>query len=192
VLETLALAGAFDSLMTSAAPQEARRTAMFRLGVLAGASPPGRRALLVPAVDTPDLPLLTDVECLRLDVATKGLSEAGRHPMDLWRTRLRDLGCVTPGELRHGTTARVAGLVVARQKPPTAKGVAFYVLEDHHWRAQVVIGPELWEAHRQLLRDAQALIVEGRVDVQGHARTVRAERIAELDTSVPVDEDDPT
>ncbi len=78
----------------------------------------------------------------------------------------------------------MAGLVAARQKPPTAKGVAFFVLEDHHWRVQVVIGPELWEAHRQLLRDARALVVEGVADVQGHARAVRAERLSELPVDV--------
>lgn len=63
---------------------------------------------------------------------------------------------------------------------PTAKGFAFYVLEDAGARVQVVISPDLWEVHRVLLRDARALVMRGQVTRQGGAVTVRAGALAEL------------
>ena len=109
-----------------------------------------------------------------------GVSAAGRHPLDAHRARLRDLGCEALAGLKPGTSGWAAGVIVARQRPPTAKGFAFYVLEDATGRAQAIISPDLWEAHRALLRDARALIVRGQVTRQGRAVTVRVEALAEL------------
>ncbi len=117
-------------------------------------------------------------ELLDLDLTTTGLSASGRHPLDAHRTRLRDLGCVPLGNLRHGQSAWTAGLVVARQRPPTAAGFAFYVLEDGFHRVQAIISPDLWEAHRQLLRDAAILIVQGTAQVNGRSVTLRVERLS--------------
>jgi len=63
--------------------------------------------------------------------------------------------------------------VVARQKPPTAKGYAFLVLEDGPHRLQAVIPPEVWERHYALLRDGEALLLEG-VYQGGSLRVERA------------------
>lgn len=71
-----------------------------------------------------------------------------------------------------------AGLVVARQRPPTAAGFAFYVLEDGFHRVQAIINPGLWEAHRQLLRDAAVLIVQGVAQVNGRSVTLQVERLS--------------
>lgn len=81
--------------------------------------------------------------------------------------RLHELGYAPLAGLKHGETVWAAGLVIARQKPPTPKGFAFYVLEDHPGRVQAVISPDLWEAHRVLLRDAQALLAHGPVTRTG-------------------------
>ncbi|WP_373292179.1 hypothetical protein [Deinococcus ruber] len=70
--------------------------------------------------------------------------------------------------------------MIARQRPPTAKGFAFFVLEDRHARVQLIISPDLWEAHRQLLRDASALIAYGEARINGRAVTVNALRLAGL------------
>ncbi len=59
-------------------------------------------------------------------------------------------------------------------------GFAFFVLQDRHHRVQVIISPDLWEVHRQLLRDARSLIVEGPATVNGRAVTLKAVSLAEL------------
>lgn len=172
--ERLGLAGAFDSLDLD------RRTALFELETLRQTRPAGRAGFLGPEKTAPSFPLLSPDELLHLDLAITGLSPSGRHPLDAHRSRLRDLGCVALGSLRHGQSVWTAGLVVARQRPPTARGFAFYVLEDGMHRVQAIISPDLWEAHRQLLRDASLLIVQGVAAVNGRSVTVRVERLSGL------------
>ncbi|UBV45193.1 DNA polymerase III subunit alpha (plasmid) [Deinococcus taeanensis] len=175
-LDTLVKAGAFDAIDR----HKNRREAYFVLQTVAHARPPGTRALLAPAAALPDLPELPiDVQAA-LDMELTGTTPTGRHPLDAHRARLRDLGCEALARLRHGSTCWAAGVIVAKQRPPTAKGFAFYVLEDHSGRMQAIISPDLWEAHRALLRDARALIVRGQVTRQGRAVTVRVEGLAEL------------
>jgi error-prone DNA polymerase len=176
VLETLVKAGAFDAVDR----QKNRREAYYVLHTLAHARKPGTRGLLGPEAAAPELPDLSADEAMLLDLQTKGVTESGRHPLDAHRARLRDVGCVPLAALRHGQQAWTAGLIVARQRPPTAKGFAFFVLEDGSARVQAVIRPDLWEAHRVLLRDARALIVQGEVTARGRAVTMRVERLSEL------------
>ena len=126
---------------------------------------------------SPSFPPLSPDELLHLDLATTGLSPSGRHPLDAHRSRLRDLGCTALGSLKHGQAVWTAGLVVARQRPPTAAGFAFYVFEDGMHRVQAIISPDLWEAHRQLLRGASVLIVQGVAAVNGRSVTLRVERL---------------
>lgn len=117
-------------------------------------------------LEVPDLPDPSADEALWLDLETKRVPESGRRPLDAHRARLRGAGCVPLSALRHGEQARRAGLIVARQKPPTAAGFAFYMLED--------------SAHRVLLRDARALIVQGGATVRGRAMILRVLRLSEL------------
>ena len=175
-LDILVKAGAFDAIDR----QKNRREAYFVLQTVAHARIPGTRALLAPEAALPDVPELPiDVQAA-LDTQLTGTTPTGRHPLDAHRARLRDLGCEALDRLRHGCTCWAAGLVVAKQRPPTAKGSAFYVLEDGTGRVQAIISPDLWEAHRALLRDARAVIVRGQVTRQGRAVTVRVEGLAEL------------
>ena len=174
VWDTLVLAGAFDSLNVD------RRTAAYQLQVMQHARPAGRAGLLAPSNAPPELPELSPDELLHLDLATTGLSASGRHPLDALRARLRDVGCISLGNLRHGQSVWTAGLVVARQRPPTAAGFAFFVIEDGFHRVQAIISPDLWEANRQLLRDAAILIVRGMAAVNGRSVTLRVERLAGL------------
>ena len=178
-LENLVNAGAFDQLGLN------RREASYQVGVLAHARPPGKRGLLGPQLAPPELEPLSLDETLFLDLHTKGLSEGARHPLDAHRARLRDLGALPLGRLKHGQSAWTAGLIVARQKPPTAKGFAFFVLEDGFSRAQAVISPDLWAANRALLRDAHALIVQGEIRRQGQAVTLTVQRVVELPLALP-------
>ena len=159
-LETLALGGAFDAL-------EGRREALYTLTVLRNSVQGGSQALFAPTPTVPALPQLSDADVLKLNLEFKGLSEDGRHPMDLFRSLARELGCTPLEGLRDSARVRTAGLIIEKQRPPTASGFAFYLLEDRAARAQVVISPQLWDAHRTLLRDARVLVVEGEVTRKG-------------------------
>jgi error-prone DNA polymerase len=175
-LETLVKAGAFDRIDA----QKNRREAYYVLHTVANARKPGTRGLLQVTTTLPELTEMSEPEQLHLDLETKGLSESGVHLLDAHRARLRDLGCQALAGLRHGETVWAAGVIVARQRPPNAKGFAFYVLEDATARVQAIISPDLWEAHRVLLRDARALIVQGQVTRTGRAVTVKVQRLSEL------------
>ena len=170
--ESLAKAGAYGD--------QARREALYTLTTLANARPGGTRGLLAPESRAPDLDALSPDELLQLDLAITGVTASGRDRLDGHRSHLRDLGCVPLGSLKHGLSVWIAGAVVSRQKPPTARGFAFFVLQDGSERVQIIISPDLWEAHRQVLRDAQALVVYGLVTVQGRAVTVKVERLLDL------------
>ena len=175
-LEALVKAGAFDSVDR----QRNRREAYYVLHTVANARKPGTRSLLTPATAAPELAELSEVETLGLDLNFIGVSATGLHPLDPHRGRLRELGSQALAGLKHGASSWAAGVIVAKQRPPTAKGFAFYVLEDATGRVQAIISPDLWEAHRVLLRDARALIVQGQVTRQQRAVTVRVDRLAEL------------
>ena len=169
--EQLAKAGAYG---------EGRREALYTLSTLAHARPAGREGLLSPQSRTPDLLPLSPDERLHLDLQTTGVTASGRDLLDGRRAELRALGCVPLANLRHGESVWIAGSIVSRQKPPTARGFAFYVLQDGSERVQVIISPQLWEEYRQLLRDAAALLVYGPVTRQGRAVTLKVERLREL------------
>ena len=79
---------------------------------------------------------------------------------------------------------RTAGLVVGRQKPATAKGFAFFVIEDGPVRAQLILNPKLWEENRVLLRDASVLVVEGTVEETASQLAIKPELVLGLPSPV--------
>jgi error-prone DNA polymerase len=79
-------------------------------------------------------------------------------------------------KVNYGDTL-TAGMVVAKQKPPTAKGFAFFMLEDGSTRAQLTISPQLWAEHREMLQQARILITQAYASKQGQALSLRAEQI---------------
>ncbi len=130
--------------------------------------------------EPPPFPALSVPERVAWDYATKGLSEGLVHPIDLMRRQLLDLRATPMVRLPKYGFVITAGLVVARQKPPTAQGFAFFVLEDGPNRVQVVISPDLWKRHREALRDAPVLLVEGLLEAEGRAWTLRAEALCPI------------
>ncbi|WP_407571448.1 OB-fold nucleic acid binding domain-containing protein [Deinococcus altitudinis] len=168
----LAKAGAYGD--------RARRKALFTLTALANARPAGTQGLLAPATAAPELDALSADELLHLDLGLTSVTASGRDLLDGQRSHLRDLGCVPLGGIRHGSSVWIAGSIASRQKPPSARGFAFFVLQDGSERVQIIISPDLWEAHRGVLRDADGLVVYGPVTVQGRAATLKAERLMDL------------
>jgi error-prone DNA polymerase len=171
-LEALARAGAFDAL-------QPRRDALYEARALHHAAPPGRTPLFDGLPPLPPLEALGQAERTIWDYRAKGLSEAGVHPVDLMRGPLRDLGALPLARAPEGEV-RTGGLIVARQKPQTAKGFAFFVIEDGPERAQVVVTPDLWDAQWKVLRDARLLVVDGVLQRVGRAWTLRAQRVVGL------------
>jgi error-prone DNA polymerase len=160
-LEQLAWSGACDALAGD------RRRALWELGIAA----PGRRvpggvqlALGLETGDAPALPELGRWEVLLADYATTGVS-VGDHAMAILRPHLT--GVTTSlelGDLRHGATVSVAGIVVARQRPETASGVVFMLIEDELGTVNLIVPPPVYERHRHIVRAEPLVLVQGRLE----------------------------
>jgi error-prone DNA polymerase len=185
-LERLAWSGACDALAGGD-----RRVALWQLGVAApGVQVRDREGVqLALALDLPAPPSLKPLpawEAMVADYATTGLT-ATTHPIRLLRPRLRGDGAVGIGELgrlQHGAPVSVGGLVVARQRPGTAKGILFLLLEDEHGTVNVVVSPQVYERHRLEVRTEPLLLVEGRLEryaSAGGAINIVARRVLRLE-----------
>jgi error-prone DNA polymerase len=86
--------------------------------------------------------------------------------------------------LGHGTRVRVPGLVVARQRPGTAGGVVFVLLEDEHGVINLVVPPRVYERHRLVVRTEPLLLVEGKLEklaAADGAINVLVDRVSAID-----------
>ena len=166
-LDKLAWAGACDSLVGGSSAH-ARRTALWQLGVAA----PGEKivegtqlALPLEVPEAPALRALTPWESMIGDYATTGLT-LGPHPMKLLRHAL-PAGTVSIKDLQripHDTPVRLGGLVVARQRPGTAKGIVFLLLEDEFGTINLIVPPDLYESNRLTVRSEPLLLCQGRLE----------------------------
>ncbi len=123
------------------------------------------------------------------DYAGTGLT-VGRHPMAHCRGRLRSMNVFRAGDLkfvRHGVQARIAGQVIARQRPGTAHGFIFLSIEDETGIANAIVDPDLYEANRSLVTYAKFLMIEGALQNIDKVIHIRAKRIEELNiTAAPM------
>jgi error-prone DNA polymerase len=162
-LDKLAWSGACDALAGD------RRTALWSLGVAA----PGRKTDTGTQLSLPlDLPAPPRLKALSAwdemiaDYETTGIS-ADVHPVGLLRDALRKRGAVSSADLErlaHRRRVRIGGLVVARQRPGTAKGVAFLLLEDEFGTLNLVVPPNIYERDRLAVRSEPLVIAEGRLE----------------------------
>ncbi|HEV3002623.1 MAG TPA: DNA polymerase III subunit alpha [Solirubrobacteraceae bacterium] len=163
-LERLAWSGACDALAGD------RRTALWQLGVAA----PGRRvdgggvqlSLPLGLPLPPRLRALGAWEEMLADYGTTGVS-ARVHPLALLRPRLAARGAVTSAELNrlpHDSRVRIGGLVVARQRPGTAKGIVFLLLEDEHGTVNLIVSPDVYERDRLAVRVEPLVVAEGTLE----------------------------
>ena len=99
------------------------------------------------------------------DYETAGLT-VGSHPIALLRERL-PAGTVASGRLEQlstGAGSRIGGLVVARQRPGTAGGVVFILLEDEYGMINLIVPPKVYERHRLMVRTEPLMLVEGKLE----------------------------
>jgi error-prone DNA polymerase len=144
----------------------------------------------LPQERAPAFPLLPAQETA-WDFATLNLS-AGPHPLASQRPHLDKLGALSIGQLFSlpvGSAVLVAGAVISRQRPPTAKGFCFLILEDETGRLPTALAPHNYDKFERVLREPN-LILEGRLEAPpeekkggkvGVYRSILIERIWSLD-----------
>ena len=127
------------------------------------------------------------------DYASTGVT-VGRHPMAHCRQELIALQIIRAGDLsllRHGVKARIAGCVIARQRPGTAHGFIFLSIEDETGIANAIIDPDLYETYRSLVTYAKFLLIEGALQNIDKVIHIRARHIEELNvTAAPMQSHD--
>jgi len=188
-LEKLAWSGACDALAGGD-----RRVALWQLGVAKPSRPPVRvrgqegvqLALALDLPAPPKLAPLSEWDGMVADYATTGLT-ASMHPVGLLRARLHASGAADVGaleRLQHRARVRVGGLVIARQRPGTAKGITFLLLEDEFGTVNVIVSPQIYERDRLTVRTEPLVVVEGRLERHasaGGAINIVADRLTRLE-----------
>ncbi|HEX2343896.1 MAG TPA: OB-fold nucleic acid binding domain-containing protein, partial [Vicinamibacterales bacterium] len=138
------------------------------------------------------LPPMNDDERLQADYAGTSLT-IGPHPMALRRQEMAVRGVLRASDLpqaRDGRRVRVAGMVITRQRPGTAKGFVFLTLEDETGVANVIVRPDLFDRTRLVVVRQPFLLVEGILQHQDGVLSVRAERLQGIDVGASVDAHD--
>ena len=128
---------------------------------------------------------MTSEERLAADYAGTGLT-TGPHPMAYHRAALRAEGIFSAAELmeqRSGRQVAIAGCVIARQRPGTAKGFVFLSVEDETGIANVILTPDVFERDRMVVTRSRFLRIEGPVQNQEGVVHVKAQRLEPLEIS---------
>jgi error-prone DNA polymerase len=179
-VELLAEADAFRSLGLD------RRAALWMVKGLETRSLAEEAPLLArmgaSAETRPDLPRIALPEHVAEDYRTTSLSLKA-HPVGFFRERLAKKGVRLNRDLAsvpNGRRVRVAGLVLIRQRPGTAKGVTFLTLEDETGIANLVVWRDRFEAERRTVMTSRFLFVEGKVQCESDVIHVVAERFEDL------------
>ncbi|HET8863825.1 MAG TPA: DNA polymerase III subunit alpha, partial [Solirubrobacterales bacterium] len=179
-LERLAWAGTLDNLV----PSGGRRLALWEVGVASTGvrHDPGTQMAL--PLETPDAPALEPLgewgEAIA-DYRSTGMT-LGEHPMALLRADLgRELLRSADLErVEDGAIVEVAGMVVARQRPETAGGIVFMLLEDERGTVNLIVPPAVYERHRAEVRTSPLLRVKGRLERREGTTNVLVSTVAEL------------
>jgi error-prone DNA polymerase len=184
-LEVLVASGACDSFGE-------RRRLLWELGLafrpstVPGSAGEQRQLTLPldPTAETPELPAQSAWERMLADYRTTSLS-VGAHPLALLRPSLPDEALSSRDLARraHGSEVAVAGLAVARQRPSTANGVVFMLLEDEFGQVNLIVPPPVYRSFRPLVRGEPLLLARGRFERSGRNQNVL---VHELESLVPL------
>ena len=136
--------------------------------------------------NSPLIPM-TIPERLNADFQGTGLT-IGKHPVGYHRAELNKLGALRAidiGQLRNGNSVRVAGWVIVRQRPGTAKGFMFLTLEDETGVTNIIVTPQLFDRYRLVLVDQPFLMIDGALQNQDNVVSVKAKHIRSLSFQIP-------
>lgn len=170
--EALAEAGAYAALGAT------RRQALWSVDAAVGAgalAPP-------PAESASPLQELSPMQRTLADYASMGVT-VGPHLVARLRPSLDARGVVPAGRVLqqpNGAWVRIAGLVIIRQRPGTAKGMVFVSLEDETGISNAVVDPQVFQAHRQVLLGSKLLLIEGQLQNLDGVATVKGRRFEPL------------
>jgi error-prone DNA polymerase len=173
LVENLIRAGAMDCL------GQERRDLLWALGGLAYQE---QGLEIETPLDPVPLPVLSEQERLGWEYELLGLAP-GEQIIQLYRERLREQGVLSKAEMEKredGETVKVAGWMVIRQRPPTAKGHVFITLEDEEGLINLIIRPRVYERYKKVLRNESLLWAEGRLQRESHAISVLVHRAGTL------------
>jgi error-prone DNA polymerase len=136
---------------------------------------------LDPTAETPALRDLTRWERMLADYRHTSMS-IETHPLSLLRSHLPE-GTLSSEELhaeRHGKQVAFAGMTVARQRPSTAKGIVFMLLEDEHGQVNLIVPSQIYERHRATVRAEPLILARGRYERVGENRNVLVSSLESL------------
>ncbi len=182
-LEALVKGGACDGFW------KPRRDLLWELGLVFRAqSVPGTDGEmkqlpleLEPTAETPALRDLTPWERMLADYRHTSMS-IETHPLALLRPHLPE-GTLSSAELheeRHGRQVAFAGMTVARQRPSTANGIVFMLLEDEHGQVNLIVPSEIYERHRATVRAEPLILARGRYERVGENRNILVSSLESL------------
>ena len=176
-LRNLALVGAFDRF------GEPRRALLWRAREAHRGSPAFSRPVLAyPTTAAPALPALSGQERSTLEYRITGIP-TGPQVMRFYRERLIARGVGSAADLqrgRHGAAVQVAGAIVVKQHPQTAKGHVFLSLEDEYGLVNIIIRPATYARYKAVVDLGGAVVVEGTLQHVDGAVSVLARRLDEL------------
>jgi error-prone DNA polymerase len=158
-----------------------RRDALWQVERASRNAGPLLKGIVETNLGSPLLPMDTD-ERLLADFRGTGLT-VGPHPMAYRRQEMNTLGIRCASELPlvpNHRRVRIAGAVIARQRPGTASGFVFLSLEDETGIANAIISPDLFERNRLMLISEQFLVIEGVLQNLDNVISVKAERVEPL------------
>jgi error-prone DNA polymerase len=184
-LERLAWAGALDELIGGKSLSKAdRREALWGAGIAATGMRYGEGTQMALPLQTPGTPPLQPLnpwgEAIA-DYRSTGMT-LGEHPLGLMRASL-DPALLRSADLERvedGATVEVAGMVVARQRPETAGGIVFVLLEDERGTVNLIVPPPVYRRWRAEVRTSPLLRAKGRLERREGTTNVLVSEVAEL------------
>src|SRR6266513_972492 len=166
----------YDDLLGSAgaSPAVSRASRDTHREVFGGGAEKSRQGARVP------LPPMTLPERVRADYDTMNLT-TGPHPMKLLRERLQNVWrAIDLTKAKHGSIVQIAGNVICRQRPGTAKGFVFVSLEDETGVSNAIVDPDLFERFRLLITEEDFLVIEGEVQNSDNVVLIKTREIRPL------------
>jgi error-prone DNA polymerase len=201
-LERLAWTGALDSVLPrrrasgvhdgdeiGPSAGGGRRGALWEAGVAGTGTRHEEGTQMALPLETPGAPRLAPLgewgEAIA-DYRSIGMT-LGKHPMALMRPGLgRELSRSTDLErVGDGSAVEVAGMVIARQRPETANGIVFMLIEDERGTVNLIVPPSVYERHRALVRAAPLIRARGRLERREGTINVLVSAVAELERAEP-------
>ena len=177
-LTTLAEIGALNPLGSNLH----RRSALWQVERAVRRAGPLFAGLSQDEAHVSPLEMMSPVERMVADYSGTSVT-VGRHPMAHCRSELRRIRVFPASHLKHvrnGTEARIAGCVIARQRPGTAHGFIFLSLEDETGICNAIIDPDLYEKNRNIVTYGKILLIEGTLQNIDKVVHVRMKSVAEL------------